>query len=279
MKYLTNYLPQNGIVSSMKFYKCASVDGVNKTWSGYELLLQNGKYTVSDTLTEGLTYSSIQPAVEKVYTADALVQIALYYSGIPADGLMFYAPFNNVSYTSETGQPLVFSGVQATTRDGIPCVYFENKSSYIAVNDMFDPGTGDFTISLWLNYDRASAGWCVFLISGFNTASTRMSLLDNGQLETVIWGSGQINSNQLLDSNKWTHVVFMRKDGVMQHYINGVKDSVTQSNTSSANLNDNFMFGSPDFGGYTGYMACARVYNRGLSEGEVQALFTEITPV
>ena len=55
-----NFEPGKGggtVSSSMKFYKCASVDTANKTWTGYELVLQDGVYVVSEALTDGLTRS------------------------------------------------------------------------------------------------------------------------------------------------------------------------------------------------------------------------------
>ena len=71
-----------GSVGGMKFYKCASVDTDNKTWSGYELVLQDGVYVVSDTLTEDLAYTGFKPVVGKVYSEDGFIEVKDYYTGL-----------------------------------------------------------------------------------------------------------------------------------------------------------------------------------------------------
>ena len=57
----------SGTGGTVKYYKCTSVDTVNKTWSGYELVLNDGIYVVSDVLAAGLTYSGFTPVVGTVY--------------------------------------------------------------------------------------------------------------------------------------------------------------------------------------------------------------------
>jgi hypothetical protein len=70
-----------GSTSSMKFYKCASVDTTNKTWTGYELILQDGKYSISTVLTSSLQYSTVTPVVGSVYSQDALITVK-YANGL-----------------------------------------------------------------------------------------------------------------------------------------------------------------------------------------------------
>jgi hypothetical protein len=69
------------LVSGMKFYKCASVDTANKTWSGYELILQDGVYVVSETMTEGLTYVGFMPFADKIYSEDGMLELKDFYQG------------------------------------------------------------------------------------------------------------------------------------------------------------------------------------------------------
>ena len=66
---------------SCKYYKCASVDTTVKTWSGYELILQDGVYTISETLTEGLSYSGFEPLVGRIYSADGMLEVSSFYQG------------------------------------------------------------------------------------------------------------------------------------------------------------------------------------------------------
>ena len=67
--------------TSAEYYKCASVDTSAKTWSGYKAVFNSGTGTWSfeDTVTEGLSYTSVTPIVGGIYSADALVNVAFLY--------------------------------------------------------------------------------------------------------------------------------------------------------------------------------------------------------
>lgn len=63
------------------YYKCASVG--ETTWDGYALVLGvDGYYTVSETLTTGLSYGiGYTPKVDGVYNANATVSVGKYWNG------------------------------------------------------------------------------------------------------------------------------------------------------------------------------------------------------
>lgn len=71
------------ITSGMDFFMC--VFHANGYWGGYKAILENGKYRFEKTVTDGLKYTSVTPVVGKVYTSDALAEIAYLYdiSGCP----------------------------------------------------------------------------------------------------------------------------------------------------------------------------------------------------
>ena len=71
--------------TSAEYYKCASVDVSAKTWSGYKAVFDSGTgtWSFSDTVTEGLSYTSVTPVVGGIYSADALVIVSLLYTGTP----------------------------------------------------------------------------------------------------------------------------------------------------------------------------------------------------
>ena len=96
-----------GTGGAAKYYKCSSVNTSEKTWSGYELVLQDGVYVVSDVETMGLVYTSIKPNVGIVYAENALVMVGHYAQKLPTNGLIFYAPLAEASDTAETGQTLI----------------------------------------------------------------------------------------------------------------------------------------------------------------------------
>lgn len=55
------------------------------TWSGYKAVFDStaGTWSFSDTVTEGLSYTSVTPIVGGIYSADALVIVSLLYTGTP----------------------------------------------------------------------------------------------------------------------------------------------------------------------------------------------------
>ena len=75
---------------AMKFYKCASVDTENKTWSGYEAHQDAiGIWTFSDT-EMSLTYGDyFTPVVGKVYDATASIVISTLFDGMITQNTVF----------------------------------------------------------------------------------------------------------------------------------------------------------------------------------------------
>ena len=68
---------------TMTFYKCASVNSDNKTWSGYKaILVASSYYYFEDTITENLQYSGNVLEVGAIYNSDGLVKIADLFDGL-----------------------------------------------------------------------------------------------------------------------------------------------------------------------------------------------------
>ena len=77
------------------YYKCASVDTVNKTWTGYKAVLTDGVYTFESTATTGLTYgAAYAPMVGIIYSTDCTVRCNLY-TGYP----LYSTPINPTANT------------------------------------------------------------------------------------------------------------------------------------------------------------------------------------
>ena len=73
---------------SADFYKCASVDASNKTWTGYKAVLADGVYSFEDAVTEGLIYGGgLTPAVKGIYDDGALIEVSKLYQGVYLPGI------------------------------------------------------------------------------------------------------------------------------------------------------------------------------------------------
>lgn len=79
-------VPNNGIKvgEAAEYYKCASVDTVNKTWTGYLATPDDdGIYKFEATATEGLQYDKLCPVVGKIYTSDCRISVDYLFTGFP----------------------------------------------------------------------------------------------------------------------------------------------------------------------------------------------------
>lgn len=116
------------------YYQCTAVSG--DTWSGKKLVMDSaGNYSVSDTVTTGLTCSGFTPEVGGIYLEDTMVSVDEYWCKILPTDCAFYIPGDNFYYKSSeslclTDNPDVsfYSPVScvsaSATYDGVTGLYF-----------------------------------------------------------------------------------------------------------------------------------------------------------
>lgn len=269
-----------------KFYKCASVDTTTKTWTGYELILSDGVYTVSTTLTSGLSYTSITPVVGTVYSEDALVKVAAYAQNIPTDGLVFYAPLSSDSTTAETGQSFTPNGtVSYTVNQGIPCIILNNYTGHFADTNM-PSGSASRTLSCWVKREsQNTVNEATFFAYG--TGSTRQAM------DLCCWddsfGADTYNyalfGENPISHTVWHHILytFDESTSTAELYVdNSLIDIKTDSGyIPNTSLSGKVYLGvgdSGDWGFGNGWLAACRVYNRVVNANERMALASEFTP-
>ena len=103
------------------------------TWTGYKAVFDavTGTYSFEATVTSGLTYSVVTPAVGKVYADGALVKAELY-EGIPTNGMVVLISGESL-LTAETGQTMTAtqSGLDLYTDSSLgSCLNFFRPSQY-----------------------------------------------------------------------------------------------------------------------------------------------------
>lgn len=96
-----NFIPGGGggSSSSMDLYKCSAVDTTNKLWSGYKLIVVDGRYEYEAQATTRLSYTWITPEVGTVYSADAMIIVRSVI--LPPSGPA--SPVNMSGYTDADG--------------------------------------------------------------------------------------------------------------------------------------------------------------------------------
>ena len=138
-----NFEPGKG-GGTATFYKCASVDAANKTWVGYEMMLQDNKYVQSTVLTNGLFFTTVEPVAGNVYTADALIT-AFPYTGN-------YGTVESITYSSYScpinPDDYVFGDYVISASTELPQDQTDNRTAY---NAFVENPTGEvgWHDSLW----------------------------------------------------------------------------------------------------------------------------------
>lgn len=266
----------NGITSGggMAFYKCASVDTANKTWTGYKALLTDGVYTFEENVTAGLTYGTgFTPEVKGIYDATASVAISGLWSGslIPSD-YIFLAPL-------DTTEGLTNSGVTFTLDSTLNRnVAVFSGSSYLSAQsselDSVFTG-GDFTFSCWL-YQTGTSGIPYFYSNssqigfGYPASMSQFRIHKQG---------GDYNCSTSDISGRWVSVTLTYSNGKAQVYIGGRLNGEIDIDFDLGSNASTHYFGSWQAGEQPlpeGSKLCnLRVYDRVLSAKEIGLIAAE----
>lgn len=228
---------------------------------------------------------------------------------MPSDGLVFYAPLSSLADKSEAtgatwdddptydnGYSLQYlsrvspsSSTQSyptlSTVSGVKCLLFDSNQ-YISVPDLlWNTWKHDQTFSWWVNFtveskERGMIGDCS---PSKYSDNFRMSVLATNKIETTFGNtpSGRINGTTVLSKDVWYHILVMLSGGGTQAscYLNGVLEGTASANGSTTK-NEPFSIGrARDLTRGTiscqGYMAAVRIYNKALSNDEIQTLAHE----
>ena len=120
----------------------------------------------------------------------------------------------------------------------VPSLKFDGTGDYAdtAVSPAFNFGTGDWTIEGWF-----------YLTQGYYLWDMRVQNGNSGQHLPTLWWNNNSNSGSAVvnywtndsyritsdnvSQNTWTHIAVQRIAGVVQLYLNGVRDSQTYADT------------------------------------------------
>ena len=212
----------------------------------------------------------------------------------PTSGLIAYFPFNGNSLNSGSANiTATLINISGTTNNlGVSNSAIQFAGNLNSLVDFTDNGNLDFT---------GSANFSICLAFNFTGSSTG-GLFDNclnyGGPGLWLWSTqpnvwnlqGNYKNNSVGSSaatsfpqNQWTHAVFMRNNGTISIYINGVLKLSTNEGILAPTYPINPICGAMGYGGFTpprynpynGKMDELRIYNRALSAAEVTAVYNE----
>jgi hypothetical protein len=277
-------VPDNGIKvgEAAEYYKCASVDTSNKTWTGYKVVFDANGYAFEENKTNGLLYRGFTPEVGKVYDSYANALVSKLWSGqIPSDSLLFYAPLAQNKDTAETGQTLQNTGsVIYTEVDNIPCVNV--SSGRIDISPYFDTlsNGSSFTISLWVKIISSGDGG-LFCLGPGQHGNVNAGFLIHATESSVGFsnaGTRSMNTPDNIDMYTWRHIAAVCTGNRISMFIDGdekISDSMWELNLDSRlpKIGDTNNIGALD-----ACIAGVRVYERALITDEIKILASEFIP-
>ncbi len=167
---------------------------------------------------------------------------------------------------------------------------FDGGTTYVDCSDPaeFEFGSNDFTISAWAYRNTGWETWDGIVAGKWNTGSSpgtnEFNFIHGGSSDTyprLAIESGTetyvATSSETTYDDTWYHIVGMRTGDYLKIFVNGVeKGDVYIGNVSVNNISGRTLqFGKIDGGSYglNGYMDEVRIYNRALSDDEIQRLY------
>lgn len=159
-------------------------------------------------------------------------------------------------------------------------LHFDGGDDYVNVphNPTLNFGTGDFTISLWLNPSSWTSGDIIFN-KGSDAASNEyiMYYYEGSNIGVFAeMGDVAINyaSGMTLSTGQWHHIVLLRRGNTGYVYFDNIQmDSANVAGFDSNSTNDLYIGTSLVDLFFHGIMDTVHIYNRALSAMEIEKLY------
>ncbi|MDA7679797.1 hypothetical protein N8622_00905 [bacterium] len=228
------------------------------------------------------------------YTIDPLEVIRGYILEIPKvnleRGLVAYYPFNgNANDESGNGNDgeAIIGATLAEDRFGIEnkAYYFDGKSYIETSSGSNLPTDGNFTISLWFNFDSPYSNGQGSLLSNQMTDQFQIAFdtwtAENPKLQFYTGGGAPVvNATELQwEDGKWYNIILVRHGDLFKLYRGGIEVySSTSGKFNGANPEDRkITIGVASRNNlnhpWKGKIDDIRIYDRALSQDEVSALY------
>lgn len=166
--------------------------------------------------------------------------------------------------TNENVGVNVFAG-----RFGGNALYFNGSARLLLPSEVMDVGTGDFTVDFWV-LPNAVDGTRAFFGNDSDAASNSGSgavfagINENNAY--VFFGRSQVafdlQWNNPISENKWSHIAFVRSNGVLHLFVNGVLCASAENTQDYSTLGNDFVIGADNKTSYfAGWIDDFRISN------------------
>ena len=103
----------------------------------------------------------------------------------------------------------------------------------IAPNPLFNFGTGDFTVEMWIYPKSAAAQSCLIDFRASDTSGQGFALNITTSSTLMYYMTASRITSSTITLNTWTHVAITRASGVVRMFVNGTVQGTTYTDTTS----------------------------------------------
>ena len=199
-----------------------------------------------------------------------------------SDGLVVKYLFSgNAVDESGTGNDgTVYNAVSIPDRYGnaVSAYEFGTDKYILALSDSTLNITSQLTMAAWVYLHNGASTWqSIFCKGETSSMDSPYALLIRNYKITFLPNREHYYGSIDVPTEEWVHIVVTWDGNTIKYYINGVKDNREDSYSNTLNIVDNDLVIGKDAPGVTewfnGNLDDLYLYNRALSESEVQELY------
>jgi len=214
-------------------------------------------------------------------------------NGLDDESLVYFWGFDERSccdniWEEVTGVQGSFTGAPVTVRSQFGRGLDYDNDYITMVSDYDDVFLGGaWTLSLWIKPETQTAAWhSVMGSGGWQNNGSEIALDEDGDRIKFGWGNSTEFETQFsiwedIIIGEWNFVTYRETDDIVSTYING--EWVSETDVSSytyrpATGSNTWRIGNAYGNGFEGVLDELRMYNRSLTDKEVQALYLGLAP-
>jgi hypothetical protein len=260
----------DGSVAKVEFFNGITLLGTDTT-SSYSFTWNNvvaGNYTIRAKATDNLGVATTSAAVHVTVTDSSLVG---YWKFNDGSGLAAADSSGNANHGTLVNGPVWAAG-QTTG-----ALSFDGVDDYVSVNNSgsLNPPT-QITLSAWIRPASTVASGEIISKEDFNNNQYYLRLQGGGKIRFGVAGT-LLNGATTLSPNIWYLATGTYDGSSIKVYVNGVLDATAPATLSMSDNGLGVRLGARQWQyntplTFNGLIDDVRIYNRALSQAEVQAL-------
>ena len=178
---------------------------------------------------------------------------------------------------------LVQSDLQTVAPYSKYALSFDGINDYIDFGDVsdFNFGTGDFTVSSWINISSGNSSYRWIFGYG-RTAGLEIGLNNTTNNTLRLWIAGSVlTSSEGISSDTWHSLILKRESGSISAFLDNTSLTLSGSGGAGSIINTNTYIGVWGDGGqdpFQGSISNISAWNTGLTSSQISEIYNEGLP-